>query len=114
MAKNFNYELHGLDDLVLGLKERANMKLVEEAVALNGSEMQQSAVRYAPYDTGFLSRSIELDLMDGNLSARVFPTANYAYYQEYGTRYQSGTPFMRPALYRQQPLFVKDLRRLMK
>lgn len=113
MSLKYSYELNGIEDLALALKENANLDRIKKVVALNGSELQQSAVRAAPYDTGFLARSIEMNLIDDGMTAQIIPSAHYAMYQEYGTRYMSGTPFMRPALIRQNPIFIKDLERYM-
>ena len=110
----YTFTITGTATLSKDLLEMANLRHVKETVKVNGADMQQSAVRYAPYDTGFLARSIELEILDGGLTARVFPTAEYAVYQEYGTRHQAGKPFIRPAFYRQQSIFLNDLSRFMK
>ena len=52
--------------------------------------------------------------MDRCFTARVKSEAEYAPYQEYGTRYQPGKPHIRPAYNKQKKRFVRDMRRLMK
>jgi HK97 gp10 family phage protein len=60
----------------------------------------KTAIRKAPKDTGRLVGAISAHVVDGpgGPYAEVRCGVDYAIYQEYGTRYQSGTPFMRPAL----------------
>ena len=113
MGERYEFSITGTAKLSNVLEDMAKLKGVKQAVQLSGADMQQSAVRYAPYDTGFLSRSIELDILDGGLTARVYPTAEYAVYQEFGTRYQSGTPYIRPAFHRQQSIFLCDISRFL-
>lgn len=76
-----------------------NYKMAEgrakSAVSKAGAKMQASAQRHAPVDTGHLKRSITLDA--GGLTATVTSEASYAGFQEFGTRFQPGTPHIRPA-----------------
>jgi|SRR5882757_3722186 len=63
--------------------------------------VETGAKRLAPVDTGRLRSSIE-HTVSGNgdgMKADIFSTVNYAIYQELGTRYQSGTAYLRPALH---------------
>lgn len=52
---------------------------------------------YAPVDTGYLRSRNNYKVM--NDSVLFLNDCEYAIFQEYGTRYQSGTPFMRPAAF---------------
>jgi HK97 gp10 family phage protein len=64
-------------------------------------QVETAAKRLAPVDTGRLRSSIE-HTVSGNgdsMHADIYSTVNYAIYQELGTRYQSGTPYLRPALH---------------
>lgn len=47
--------------------------------------IQSEAVSLAPYDEGNLKGSIEVEILNGGLTAVVRVTANYAVYVEYGT-----------------------------
>jgi HK97 gp10 family phage protein len=71
------------------LKSNANMKDVKQIVKQNTAELTQGAQRKAPVDTGNLRRSITMDLSDGGLTGKVKPTADYAPYLEYGTRFST-------------------------
>ncbi|MDN6670662.1 MAG: HK97 gp10 family phage protein [Staphylococcus equorum] len=103
----------GIEALNKALKESQNIEPIRKVVKNNGAQMQNKAQRLAPVDTGALKRSISIDLQDGGFTAKVSPGVDYAAYQEYGTRFQSGTPFMRPSFRSQQPMFISDLKRLM-
>lgn len=107
-------ELRGLDNLSKGLKERANLNDVKNVVKLNGSEMHRQTQRYAPVDTGFLKRKVNVYIEDAGFTTKVVSESEYASYQEYGTRYQPGTPHVRPAYHEQKGQFIKDMKRLMK
>lgn len=107
-------KISGADLLIGKLKKNANLDDVKNTVKLSGSEMHKAAQRYAPVDTGYLRRNIKYHAEDNGLTARVKSEAEYAAYQEYGTRYQSGTPHVRPAYYNQKDQFLKDMKRLMK
>lgn len=107
-------KIRGADVLIGKLKENANMDDVKNAVKLNGSEMHKAAQRYAPVDTGYLRRNINYYSEDNGFTARVKSGAEYAGYQEFGTRYQPGTPHVRPAFHNQENQFKKDIQRLMK
>jgi len=107
-----NVSLKGVSELTMKLKSNANMKDVKQIVKQNTAELTQGAQRKAPVDTGNLRRSITMDLSDGGLTGKVKPTADYAPYLEYGTRFQSAQPFMRPAFNKQKVQFKSDMDKL--
>lgn len=109
----FRYEGSAPLQAMLSAKIKAGMN-VDEVVKRNAAEMQEKAQRYAPVDTGFLKRNINLSFGGGltDYSGQVSGDANYDGYQEYGTRYQPGTPHIRPAYYDQRPIFLKDIKEL--
>ncbi|MDM8212786.1 HK97 gp10 family phage protein [Enterococcus hirae] len=105
-------EIKGIEKLQKKLKANASLADVKRIVMLNGTELNRKAQRKAPVDTGFLRRSIVLQLADGGLKAISEPNADYAPYLEYGTRSMSAQPFMRPAYNEQKEVFKRDLKRL--
>ena len=107
-------EIRGVAEMQKGLKKMATMDDVKQAIRVNTTEMHQKASRKVAVDTGHLRRSITTEFSDGGLTGRVYTNVEYSIYQEYGTRFQSGTPFMRPSLYEQRPMFYKDMERLLK
>ena len=66
----------------------------------NAEEMKQIAKGLAPYDTGELEGSIDVEYgkWDGGIWAEVYTDIEYALFQEYGTVNHNAQPFLRPAL----------------
>lgn len=104
----------GVNELRIALKKNTNLDAVKRVVRENGAEMQVKAQRNAPVDTGTLERSIGLDIMDAGLTAKVEPTAEYAPYPEFGTRFQEAQPYMGPAFKEQKEQFKKDMEKLVR
>jgi len=87
---------------------------VVEAVKRNTAEMQANAQRKAPVDTGTLKRSIyqKVDQEGTRVVGEVGSSgagSEYEPYQEYGTRFMSAHPHIRPAYYEQTAKFRKDM-----
>ena len=109
-VREFNRALNNLSTF----REKA-----KEIVAKNGAEMQQKTQEYAPVDTGYLKRNVSLTISsDGNSATVESKTGegkdNYAVYQEFGTRFQSGTPHVKPAFDQQKEKFKEDFKRMVK
>jgi len=66
------------------------------------------AKRLAPRDTWFLHDNIYTEYKP--LSGYVHSPASYSGYQEYGTRYMSAQPFMRPMVQWLAPQFERDMK----
>lgn len=105
--------ISGLEELQKKLKKNVRMDDVKRVVRQNGAEMHAMSIAKAPADTGNLRRSIELDIKDGGMTAEVEPTAEYAPYVEYGTRFMSAQPYIRPAYIKHRKKFKKDIKKLM-
>ncbi len=106
--------IEGLEELEKRLKKNATLSDVKRVVRKNGARLQSRAQRNAPVDTGNLKRSIGLDIVNGGMTAEVEPTAEYAAYVEYGTRYMNAKPYLKPALEEVEPEFKADMQRLVK
>lgn len=107
-------QIDGLDKFQRKLRKNTTLEDVKKVVRVNGTEMNRTASRLAPVDTGFLRRSIVFEIADGGFTAMSTAGAEYAPYLEYGTRFMSAQPFMRPAYNQQKAKFKSDLERLMK
>ncbi|SDB96411.1 HK97-gp10 family putative phage morphogenesis protein [Shouchella lonarensis] len=107
-------ELRGMNELRGKLKKNANLNDVKAVVRMNGAEMHRKALKNVPVDTGELKRSTNLYPKDRGFTAHLSAGAHYAPYVEYGTRYQRGKPFIRPAFHEQKGRFISDMKRLMK
>ena len=66
------------------------------------------AKRLAPRDTWFLHDSIYTEYK--SLSGYVHSPASYSGYQEFGSRYMSAQPFMRPMMQWLAPQFERDMK----
>ena len=117
--------IDGFDKLEAKLKRNMDLGAVRTVVRKNGAELQTKAQKNAPVGTpqstgipgyvgGTLKRSVELDITDGGLTAEVEPTADYAAYVEYGTRFMEAQPYLKPAYDEQKKKFVKDLNELVR
>lgn len=104
----------GEKKLVAKLKKNMDLSTVKKVVQANGAQMQTKAQRKAPVDTGLLKRSIGLEFSDGGLTATVEPTAEYAPYQEWGTRFMESQSFVKPAFNEQAKQFKDDLDKLVR
>ena len=118
-------KLEGMEKLQVKLKKNVQMSKVKQIVKDNGAALQEAAQRKAPVGTpqstgipgyvgGKLKQSIGLDITDGGLTAEVEPTADYAAYVEYGTRFMEAQPYLKPAYDEQKKKFVKDLNELVR
>lgn len=104
-------KVEGVAELQAFLGDQAKLSAVRKAVMKNGARLQSRAMHNAPVKTGFLRRSIGLEIADNGLTAIVEPTASYAPYQEYGTRFMQAHPFVRPALASTEPEFERDIKK---
>ena len=115
MAGGFKIDWHGDEQLTM-LINLAVPKVLEQSgkVGKNNAELfQRFAKGYAPKDTGFLKSQIKTSYPEA-LEAHIDAEAAYSGYQEYGTRFQTGKPFMRPALKVVEPKFKRDMTNVMK
>lgn len=81
------------------------------AVRVTALSVERDAKVFAPVDTGFLRNSIGHDFHDTDSAyeAEIGPTAEYAYFQEFGTSRMAPRAFLGPALDRNTPLFVEAM-----
>lgn len=107
-------KLIGFHELQVKLEKNMDLSAVKSAVKKNGSAMQKKAQKEAPIDSGHLHDVIFLEITDGGMTAEVESTADYAGYQEYGTRFMKGKPHIRPAFDEQKGKFKSDLGKLVR
>lgn len=108
-------EWHGAERLTMAIRG-SSQKVIEQAgkvVKNNTERLKASAKAKAPVDTGFLKNHITSSYPD-RLEGHVKSEAAYSGYQEYGTRFQTGKPFMRPALKTVEPKFKQDMTDVLK
>ena len=108
-------EWHGAERLTMAIRG-ASQKAMEQSsqvIRNNTERLKASAKAKAPVDTGFLKNHITSSYPN-SLEGHVKSEAAYSGYQEYGTRFQTGTPHIRPALREIEPQFKKDMTDVMK
>lgn len=106
--------LEGFEELQERLKKNAKLEDVKTVVHNRGRQMQDVAQTVCPRRTGQLANGITLEILDGDLTAEVAPHTNYAGYVEWGTRFMSAQPYIRPAYMQESERFKADLSKLMK
>ena len=109
-----NIVIDGGDEMVRAIRGRFNHDKVATVVKRNTSQAQQKAMRLAAVDTGFMKRSITMRIDISGLAGYIVAGADYSPYVEMGTRYMSAQPFMRPAAREQAPIFLSDLKNLIR
>lgn len=104
--------VEGLDELEKALANYSGnwKKIAGRALGPGMAVLVSDARREAPVDTGRLRSSIGSEIVMGSGSeiiGKVGSKVEYASYQEYGTRYQKGKPYLRPAVEKNRNRLVK-------
>ena len=111
---NYNFSIKGQDVLLRKLERNMQKEAVKKIVKEHTANMQTEAQKLAPVDTGNLKRSIRLELLKGGMAGTVISPADYSGYQEFGTRFMAAQPYMGPAWRKERPIFISELRALVK
>ena len=117
--------VNGLDQLNKRLIEKANPDDLRRVVQKNGADLtkaikNQTTVAYVggysgvPKTTGDTASSINLNITDGGMTAKVGATMGYDEYVELGTRFMPPEPIVQPSLDKIGPQFISDLKRVIK
>ena len=80
-----------------GWAERLHYEIGQEFDVV-GANMQDLARSIVPVRTGFLQSTIYYSVTVEDMTIELGATAEYASYVEYGTRYMSPRPYLRPAV----------------
>lgn len=111
-------KVSGLDKLQKKLKDNVTLDDVKRVVSHNGSQlhrkMQNKADFKMGYQTGETKRSIGLEIKDSGFTAEVGPETEYSPYLEYGTRFMTAQPFIKPAYNEQKAKFKSDMQKLVR
>lgn len=88
--------------------------LAQAAVRKVATDIQATAQRLAPVDTGFLRSSIGVTYSGAGatFSASIAATAEYASYVEYGTSRTPPQPFLGPAFEQHMPALEAAMARI--
>ncbi|MGX2944218.1 HK97-gp10 family putative phage morphogenesis protein [Enterococcus alishanensis] len=107
-------EYKGIDQLMNHLRDAMAFNEVKETVKRNTTELQKKMQRESPVDTGFMRRSITFEIKEAGFTGVVTPTAEYAPYVNYGTRFQSAQPFVTNSFNYQKVIFMQEMKKLVK
>lgn len=102
----------GLDSLMKKFKKLENVEKYTAPVIRRGAqEIQNEAKDLAPIDTGTLINSINRSVIsrEGLVAGIVGTNTEYAIHQEFGTVYQPGKAFLRPALRKHKKEIKEDI-----
>ena len=111
--------IEGLSNLIKDL-ERIPKELddqLDKVVSGNAAELEKNAKKIVPVDSGKLKQSIgknKIDNKEWEVKTNTTGLATYGVYVEYGTSKMSAQPFMFPSLFKQRPIFFKDIENLLK
>lgn len=117
--------LEGDVELQKAIAKKIKLDDMKRIIKNNGSQLQKKAQKNAQFKghyegkkfvkpTGNLKRSIGLDIAANGLTATVEPTAEYAAYVEFGTRFMNAQPYLKPSYDEQMTKFKQDLSKLVK
>lgn len=115
MTGGMKIDWHGTEQLTMMIAG-AGPKVRQDSsrVVKNHTEILLKKTKdKAPKDTEFLKDNIKSS-HPNDLEGRVGGEAAYDGYQEFGTRFQTGTPHYRPALKEVEPGFKQDMTDVMK
>lgn len=124
-------KLVGMDKLQAKIKYcGGNREAVKTVVLKNGNQMnaqmkdnmektyvavyKTGKKKGQPIHTGDTAGSVNTVLTDHGMTANVGPTTEYSPYVEYGTRFMKAEPTIRPAFEKQVPIFIRDMKALVK
>ena len=113
-------ELRGIDDLKKKIAKKKDMTPVKAIVSKNGALLQNKTIENmnaaytAGYSTGATARSVTNEISNGGMTATIGPHTSYVPYLEYGTRFMSARPTLKPAFTYQSVQFVNDLKKWLK
>ena len=100
----YSIEIKGLDKLIRNFNKAPDLisREISEAIRKSSIYIQRISKSESPYRTGNLRRSITINTQP--LVGRIYPTAPYAIFVEFGTRFMRANPFMGRARDKTQPI----------
>lgn len=107
-------KLTGVEELqahLLDLAKKVDKQVSQEALKDSGAYLMRQAKANAPVDTGELRRGIKGSFK--GQSYEVVSTKAYSGYVEYGTRFMSAQPFMKPAFEDAKEHFERKIKRIL-
>lgn len=110
----------GVAELKAALSKAAANKIASQMVKKYGAVLQTKTISNMNnayrkgYSTGNTARSTSLELSGGGSTATVAPNTKYFPYVEFGTRFMSAEPALKPAFDTVVPRFTAELQSRLK
>lgn len=110
------YELRfdGITDVINHVINAQKLDDIKKIVRQYIAEMSRISARTVPVKTGFLKRSLVVEIRDNGMTGVLNYYAEYAPYQEYGTRWISGKFYLKRGFDGVVSNFINDIERVMK
>lgn len=97
---------------ILNRYERGTENDISRELTRSAYNIQSSAKRKAPVDTGFLRSNIVVNIAR-KLTKTVRSMAEYSSYLEFGTSKMAARPYMRPAWEEERPKLLSRLKKIL-
>jgi len=108
-------KFQGINETKIKFKKMADMSLVKQAIKSNTVALQENAIGRMPntyvkgYSKRYTAQHTNPYFLNNGFTGKVTMETEYSQYLEYGTRYMSAEPVMKPALNEIYPRFVSDI-----
>ena len=104
-------------DKDMGRMIKRNDKVRSETkkqIALSTLAIHNQARRKVPVAEGRLKSSIAIDIRDRGLTSFIGTNVKYAVWVEEGTRRQRAQPYLQPAFDKEEKVFIKKIKEIVK
>lgn len=108
----YKIEFQGINELKDYMLEAEKLDDVKEITRKYSVQLGRLASILSPVDTGFLKRSMVVLIQDGGMTGIIEFYAEYAPYQEFGTRWMPGKWYLKRGFDQVVVLYIADLERL--
>ena len=105
-------KFRGINEFSKALKDVASVGKVRNVVTQNTAELLSTAQRTSPVDTGFMRRSHSMNISRDGFEGTVGVGAEYANNVNEGTRYQNAQPWFTTSYNKQEPIFIRDMKKV--
>lgn len=126
VAKNVRVKIKGIEEVVKVINhKKLNIEKTKSIVRTHAGQLQANTrkameQKYTGHyegnkfvmPTGATRKSVAVEISNGGKTATIGSTTEYFSYLEYGTRFMSARPTLKPAFDKQAPLFKADIEKL--
>lgn len=113
-------QIVGITALKTSLKNKAKLEAAKTVVKMNGSRLDEKMKDLAEpgkvynkgYSVGDTRDSVSTEISGNGLTVTVGPSMEYNPYVEFGTRFMTAEPVVKPAYEEVKQKFIKDMKKL--